>query len=140
MSRPGDEEREVDVGRHDLLVIEAGPTTAAVGGHPPEGAASRQDRAHDVVAVDRHPVADGREVRAGERSEPERTGHDGRPVAGPIADDRGFAMDGDNARRAKARGRMRLEGLRPGGVPAERRERVVRARRPAASMPAGLSG
>ena len=85
---------------------------------------------HDVVAIDRHPIADRREVRASERSEPERTGDDGRPVAGAIADDRGLAMDGDDAGRAKAGGRMRLEGLGPGGVPAERDESVGRGAAP----------
>ena len=88
---------------------------------------------HDVVAAERDPVADRREVRARERLEPERPRHAGRPVAGAVADDRGLAMDGDDPGRADALGRERREGGLPVGVPAEGLERrVERSRRPSA--------
>ena len=38
-------------------------------------------------------------------------------------------MDGDDPRRAEAGGRERREGLRPGGVPAERRRASAAVRR-----------
>ena len=78
-----DEQRDVDVGGHDLLVVETGSATAAVGGHPPEDAAARQDRARPRRrhrATTQSPTV-GKSER-GERCEPERARHDRRPVAG----------------------------------------------------------
>ena len=60
---PGHEERDVDVGGHDLLVIEPGHASSAVGSHPLEDAAPRKDRGDHATVVERDPVADGREIR-----------------------------------------------------------------------------
>ena len=128
----GDQERDVDVGRDDLLVGEvAGGPPAGVGGAAHEGRPAREDRGDHggvvgagpgVGRLERDPVPDGREVGRGERVEAEPPGHDGGPVTGDVAaDDRGLLVHGDDPGGTPASGRERLEGLVPPGIPAEAR-------------------
>ena len=114
-----DQERDVDVRGHDLLVVDAGPAPRRIRRHPLEHAPARQDRGHDIAGVEHDPVADRREVGLGERGVPERAGDRHRPVARRVADDRRLAMDGDDAGRPKPVRAERGMGLGPGRIPAQ---------------------
>ena len=127
---PGDQERDVDVGRDHLLIGEvAGRPPARVGRAAHEGRPARQDRGdHGSVVgagsrigrLERDPVADRREVGRGERVVSEPARDRGGTVAAQVAtNDRGLLVDGDDPGGTPASSRERLEGAVPPGVPAE---------------------
>ena len=120
-----DEERDIDVRGHDLLVVETGAAARAVGGHATERRPPRQDGSDHATLVEGDPIADDREVHGGQCLEAERPRHGRRAITGGVADDRRVAMDGHDAGRTVASRRMRRKGLHPAGVPAERTERHV---------------
>jgi hypothetical protein len=128
---PGDQERDVDVRGHDLLVVEAGAAARAVGSHAPERSPARQNRRDDAALVEGHPVSDDGKVHVRQCLEAEGPGDAGRSVTRGVADHRSVAMDRHDAGRTVAPRRMRRKGRHPAGVPAERAERhVVRHAQP----------
>ena len=122
---PRDEERNIDVRGHDLLVVETGAATRAVGGHSTERRTPRQDRSDRATLVEGDPIADDREVHGGQGLEAEHPRYGRRAIAGGVTNDRRVAMHGHDASRTETLCRMRRKGLLPAGVPAERTERHV---------------
>ena len=121
---------------------------ARIRGHPPERAPARQHRGDDAIVgpasgrmVERHPVADGREVGRRERVVAEPPGHD-RPIDRPSPSRTIERLLWTATTRAGRRptGRERREGLRPAGVPAKPASMVGRRSISCSADPLELAG
>ena len=120
---PRDEQGDVDVRGHDLLVVEAACRAGCVGGHPLEDAAPRQDRARSTSSAPsttQSPTAGKSErASASNRNDPEtlagrslavavahdRRSRDGRPRPGP-----GGAPSAANGAKAAAQSASQPRG------------------------------
>ena len=135
----GDDQRDVDVGREDLLVgrAAAGPATR-VGRAPPEGGPTRHDGLDDhgpgvvrmdvvglavdrgaAAVTDRDPVADRGQVRGPQGLVAQPSGDHGVPVTGRGGHDPGVAVGGHDPGGPPSGRVERQEGGGPARVPAE---------------------